>query len=317
VHTPGDPEEREDMPASALTWPNWIGLVVEDLEAQRAFYRDVLGLPELDAADDYVQFDMGFPNVLEVIQRSKEPQYDRRRFQPGFAVADIQAVRKDLIAKGATPIGEIDGGSDAQGYWCYFRDPEGNVFEISQRLGERWVMETPRHAPAAVTVQILRAPTPRLVYAATVLFDDGDHLVAQAPWQEAGDRDVGYVLFERGDQWIEHYWRSRWYAVKEIHGSDGTFKGWYCDVARPLVVRDDRLYSEDLYLDVWVSADGRTVLRLDEDEFAGSGLAERDPPVDAAAERAFEELVRLAQRGFRRASADDDHDYADVPFPDW
>ena len=303
------------MPAPAVAWPNWIGLVVEDLQVQRAFYRDVLGLAELDAGDDWVQFDMGFPNVLEVIERSDEPQYDRRRFQPGFAVADIRAVRKDLISRGATPIGEIGGGPEAQGYWCYFRDPEGNVFEISQRLGERWGTEPSPNVPPAATVHILRTPAPRLVYAASVLFDDGDHIIVRAPWQEVADRDVGYVLFQRGDQWTEHYWRSRWYSVKEIHGADGTFKGWYCDVARPLQVRGDRLYSEDLYLDVWVSADGRTVLRLDEDEFAASGLAERDPAGATAAERAFEELVRLAHRGLRRAETDRAHPYADAPFP--
>ena len=305
------------MPVSALAWPNWIGLVVEHLDLQRGFYRDVLRLPELDAGDGWAQFDMGFPNILELIHRGDEPQYDRRRFQPGFAVDDIQAVRNDLISRGATPIGEIGGGPDAQGYWCYFRDPEGNVFEISQRLGEGWATETSPDAPATVIMHIVRAPMLRLAYSATVLFDDGDHIVLRAPWQEAADRDVGYVLFERGDQWIEHYWRSRWYAVKEIHRSDGTFKGWYCDVARPLQVRGDRLYSEDLYLDVWVSADGVTVLRLDEDEFAASGLVERDPAAAAAAARAFEELVRLARRGgFRWVGAEIDCQYADVPFPD-
>jgi predicted enzyme related to lactoylglutathione lyase len=305
------------MAVSAMTWPNWIGLVVEDLDVQRAFYRDVLGLPELDAGADWVQFDMGFPNILELIRRSDEPEYDRPRFQPGFAVADIHAVRNLLIARGAAPVSEIGGGPDAQGYWCYFRDPEGNVFEISQRLGERWATgaSAGRDAPAAVTVHILRAPAPRLAYAARLLFDDGDHIVVRAPWQEAADRDVGYVRFERGDQWTEHYWRSRWYAVKEIQASDGTFKGWYCDVARPVTVVGDRLYSEDLDLDVWVSADGRTVLRLDEDEFAASGLAERDPDAAAAARRAFEELVRLAHRGFRRADTHGDHLYAHVPFP--
>jgi protein associated with RNAse G/E len=166
-----------------------------------------------------------------------------------------------------------------------------------------------------VNVHILWSSTPRLVYAANVLFDDEDHLVVRAPWQEASDRDVGYVRFERGDLWTEHYWRTRWFSVKEIQRADGTFKGWYCDVVRPLRVRDDQLYTEDLYLDVWVSADGRDILRLDEDEFAESGLADRDPAAAAAALRAFEELVGLAQRGFRRAAAAGDRAYKDVPFP--
>lgn len=113
-------------------------MVVEDLEGQRRFYRDVLGLEELAAGEDWVQFDMGWPNLLEVLQRTGEPQYDRTRYQPGFAVEDIHDARDELIARGVEPVTDIEGGPDAGGYWCYFKDPEGNVFEISQRMGSGW-----------------------------------------------------------------------------------------------------------------------------------------------------------------------------------
>lgn len=126
------------MPDTALRWPNWIGVVVDDLQAQRRFNCDVLGLIELGAGEDWVHFDMGFPNVLELLQRSDDPQYDRARFQPGFAVVDIRAARQRLVEAGVEALTEIAGGPEAQGYWCYFRDPEGNVFELSQRLGDRW-----------------------------------------------------------------------------------------------------------------------------------------------------------------------------------
>ncbi|MEN3341669.1 MAG: hypothetical protein V7644_1073 [Actinomycetota bacterium] len=42
------------MPELELGWPNWIGVVARDLEAQRRFYRDVLGLRELRTGDDFV-----------------------------------------------------------------------------------------------------------------------------------------------------------------------------------------------------------------------------------------------------------------------
>jgi catechol 2,3-dioxygenase-like lactoylglutathione lyase family enzyme len=126
------------MSAPELKWPNWIGVVVEDLEAQRRFYRDVMGLRELGAGDGWVHFDMGFPNILELVQRTNEPEYDRVRYQAGFAVDDIHSAREHLIARGVEAITEIDGGPESQGYWAYFRDPEGNVFEISQRLGNAW-----------------------------------------------------------------------------------------------------------------------------------------------------------------------------------
>jgi extradiol dioxygenase family protein len=120
---------------SALRWPNWIGVVVEDIHAQRRFYGDLLALKELGAGDGWVQFDMGFPNVLELVQRTADPQYDRGRYQVGYAVGNIHSARQRLVDRGVTPLTEIEGGPDSNGYWCYFRDREGNVFEISQPLG--------------------------------------------------------------------------------------------------------------------------------------------------------------------------------------
>ncbi len=126
------------MASAELRWPNWIGVVVEDLQAQRGFYRDAIGLSELGAGEGWVHFDMGFPNILELLQRSDEPEYDRARYQVGFATDDIHAARDALVARGVEAVTEIDGGEDAQGYWCYFRDAEGNIFELSQRLGSSW-----------------------------------------------------------------------------------------------------------------------------------------------------------------------------------
>jgi catechol 2,3-dioxygenase-like lactoylglutathione lyase family enzyme len=123
------------MNGERLRWPNWIGLVVRDLQGQRRFYRDVLGFPELAADEGWVQFDMGWPNLLELVRVGTDPQYDRPRYQPGFAVDDIRAAREELMARGAEAITGVEGSPEAGGLWCYFRDPEGNVFEISQRLG--------------------------------------------------------------------------------------------------------------------------------------------------------------------------------------
>jgi predicted enzyme related to lactoylglutathione lyase len=114
-------------------WPSWLGLVVDDLEAQRRFYGELLGLEEADADEDWVQFEMGESNVFELLRRTEQAQYDRRRFQPGFSVEDIHAARQRLIDRGATPITEIEMASDGGSSWCYFRDPEGNVFEVTQR----------------------------------------------------------------------------------------------------------------------------------------------------------------------------------------
>ena len=124
--------------AGELGWPNWVGVVADDLEKQRGFYRDVLGLRELASGEGWIQFDFGFPNVLELVARSVEPEYDRRRYQVGFSVDDIHAARESLVERGVEAITDVLGGPAAQAYWCYFRDAEGNVFELSQRLGGGW-----------------------------------------------------------------------------------------------------------------------------------------------------------------------------------
>jgi hypothetical protein len=71
-------------------------------------------------------------------------------------------------------------------------------------------------------------------------------------------------------------------------------KGWYCDITRPAALSGGELVVEDLDLDLWRSADGTDVLRLDEDEFEASGLAASDPQAAAAAVAALDELEVFA-----------------------
>jgi len=150
-----------------------------------------------------------------------------------------------------------------------------------------------------VRVTLIKLRHPNVEYPAQVLFDDGTHVVVRGTWSEDEPRDLGFVRFEPGDVFTEHYWRDRWYSIKEVRSADGDLKGWYCDVARPVRMAEGSLVSEDLDLDLWVSADGRTILRLDEEDFASSGLAESDPVATAEARRALDELEREASSRFR------------------
>lgn len=86
-------------------------------------------------------------------------------------------------------------------------------------------------------------------------------------------------------------------AVKEVRDGRGALKGWYCDVTRPAAVSGAEIVVEDLDLDLWRSADGTAVLRLDEDEFEASGLAATDPAAAAAAVAALDELEVMARQG--------------------
>jgi hypothetical protein len=148
-----------------------------------------------------------------------------------------------------------------------------------------------------VSVRLVKAAREKVRYPAEVLSDDGVRVTVRADWAAPGVRDFGFVRFEPGDVFTETYWRDRWYAVKEVRGADGVVKGWYCDVTRPAVVGGAAVTVEDLDLDLWLSGDGRDVLRLDEDEFAASGLAERDPAAAGQAVRALDALEALARGG--------------------
>ncbi|MFE6521174.1 DUF402 domain-containing protein [Streptomyces sp. NPDC057794] len=151
--------------------------------------------------------------------------------------------------------------------------------------------------PQRMDVVLVKAGRTKIRYAAELLADDGTRVAVRAPWAGAGVRDFGFVRFEPGDVFTEHYWRDRWYAVKEVRSAAGTLKGWYCDVTRPAVRSGAELVVEDLDLDLWRSADGTDVRRLDEDEFAASGLAGTDPEAARAALAALDELESLARGG--------------------
>ncbi|MFD1656786.1 DUF402 domain-containing protein [Streptomyces caeni] len=152
--------------------------------------------------------------------------------------------------------------------------------------------------PAAIVeVVLVKAGRTKIRYPAELVHDDGTRIVVRAPWAGEGVRDFGFVRFEPGDVFTESYWRDRWYSVKEVRDGKGALKGWYCDITRPAALSGAELVVEDLDLDLWRSADGSAVLRLDEDEFAASGLARTDPDAATAAVRALDSLELLAREG--------------------
>ncbi|MFH9014266.1 DUF402 domain-containing protein [Streptomyces sp. NPDC017943] len=146
-------------------------------------------------------------------------------------------------------------------------------------------------------VVLVKAGRTKIRYAGELLSDDGTRIALRAPWAGGGVRDFGFVRFEPGDVFTEYYWRDRWYAIKEVRSATGALKGWYCDVTRPARRSGAELVVEDLDLDLWCGADGLDVRRLDEDEFAESGLAESDPDAARAASAALDELESLARGG--------------------
>jgi predicted RNA-binding protein associated with RNAse of E/G family len=105
--------------------------------------------------------------------------------------------------------------------------------------------------------------------------------------------DLGYVVLETGDLFIETHHADRWYALFEIHASDGTLKGWYVNFSRPAAISASEISAVDLHLDLFVYPDGRTLL-LDEDEYAALDLPHVEPAAHQAIQSALADLRTCA-----------------------
>lgn len=161
----------------------------------------------------------------------------------------------------------------------------------------------------SITVQLLKpAKGETIRYAAALLGYGPDFRLLRAVW-ERPRLDLGYVVFEPGDIFLEYFYTNRWFNIFDIHRPDGihdgfdpcspagTRKGWYCNVARPARFDDATVVSEDLELDLFVSPDCQMLLTLDMDEFTARHFERDDPPTHAAALAALAELERMARAG--------------------
>jgi predicted RNA-binding protein associated with RNAse of E/G family len=145
-----------------------------------------------------------------------------------------------------------------------------------------------------ITVHLLKpGKNATITYQGELLEDDQRHILLHARW-ERPRLDLGYVVFDTGDHFYEHYYADRWFNIFEVRAEAGRLKGWYCNVTRPAQFEGATIISEDLELDLFVSADRRAILRLDLDEFEARGF---DTATRAAALAALDELERMARAG--------------------
>lgn len=146
-----------------------------------------------------------------------------------------------------------------------------------------------------ITVKLLKpGKNTTITYDAEELRITPDYALVRAHWSRPR-LELGYVTFEPGDTFLEHFYATRWYNIFDIRGENGARKGWYCNVTRPAQIADGLIVSEDLELDLFVSVARDHLLRLDIEEFEARGLAHSDPATYAAAYAALDELEYLAQ----------------------
>jgi hypothetical protein len=148
-----------------------------------------------------------------------------------------------------------------------------------------------------VTVHLLKpAKGVTVTYQGVLVLAERGHLLLHARW-ERPKLDLGYVTFEPGDHFLEHYFTDRWFNIFEIRGLADELKGWYCNVTRPVQIDGTVITSEDLELDLFVAPDRQQLLRLDEDEFEARNFLDHDPAAHAAALTALGELEQMASAG--------------------
>ena len=105
----------------------------------------------------------------------------------------------------------------------------------------------------------------KISYSGEVIQHLPSGVVISAYWRQPA-KDLGYTRFEPGDHFIEYYYIDRWFNIFDISTAHGIRKGWYCNIAQPATISDDRIEQIDLLLDVWVNPGGEPLI-LDEDEF--------------------------------------------------
>jgi len=114
-------------------------------------------------------------------------------------------------------------------------------------------------------------------------------VIIQAYWS-LPTKNLGYACFEPGDRFIEYYDTRRWFNIFDIADTRGVRKGWYCNIAEPAVLFEDRVEQVDLLLDVWVTPEGTTLI-LDEDEFAADTTLSAQQRVGA--KQGLQELLKM------------------------
>ncbi|HEV2992985.1 MAG TPA: VOC family protein [Acidimicrobiia bacterium] len=122
--------------------PDYVILIVEDLDRAVGFYTETLGLTLGHRAGSYAQLATGLTRVglyeraamSELLGRPLgAPDPDRPGFELGFLVADCDATYADLVARGAA--GAVEPTDRPWGQrTAYVRDPDGHLVELAQPL---------------------------------------------------------------------------------------------------------------------------------------------------------------------------------------
>jgi catechol 2,3-dioxygenase-like lactoylglutathione lyase family enzyme len=111
---------------------DFVGFLTEDVQRAKRFYTEVLGLPVESEGEHDLELTFG-QVTLDVF----DPSSIGQPFAPSTAgvalrVADVDAARSELEAKGVLFDGETIATSVCKQAW--FKDPDGNVLMLHRRF---------------------------------------------------------------------------------------------------------------------------------------------------------------------------------------
>lgn len=125
-----------------LSLPDYVVLIVEDMDKTLQFYTEVLGLRLSHCSGDYAQMDTGATRLAFYTRSAmaktlgktlRPPTDDAPGFEIGFKVADVDAAYHELIESGASPVVP-----PTTRHWgqrtAYVSDPDGHLIELAQDL---------------------------------------------------------------------------------------------------------------------------------------------------------------------------------------
>ena len=125
-----------------LEVPDYVVLIVDDVDRSLAFYVDILGLKLGHRSGPFAQLDTGVTRVALYDRNAmaatlgtalRAPEEDSPGFELGFKVDDCDAAFHELVTRGATPAVEPQDRPWGQ-RTAYLRDPDGHLVELAQDL---------------------------------------------------------------------------------------------------------------------------------------------------------------------------------------
>lgn len=120
----------------------------------------------------------------------------------------------------------------------------------------------------AVRIHYHRPPDRTDVFEQALIEERPDVIVTYAPSAPLVRPAVadGRVILEPGAPAVWFTFPGAWHDIGRFHLADGTFTGLYANVLTPPEIDGPTWRTTDLFLDVWLPADGGPPRILDEDE---------------------------------------------------